>query len=221
MLSAECRVLLRCATLYPPALKSGRSMRRFQSVLLALIFSTAAFAQGTRAWEQSRFDEFEKGTPKGVAIRSDGTLILAPAFKSLYTTPSTYIWAIASDDQAVYAASGAPARVYRVTADGQSSVIFAPGELQVQSIVVGSDGAIYAATSPDGKVYRIQRNAPQPPAPAAAAKQAPQTAPPAPNPQEAAAAQRVTLDPNYSSSVFFDPKTKYIWALALDRDARL
>jgi WD40 repeat protein len=205
-------------------------MRRIQSVLLALIFSTAAFAQGTRAWEQSRFDEFEKGTPKGVAIRSDGTLILAPAFKSLYTTPSTYIWAIASDDQAVYAAAGAPSRVYRVTADGQSSVIFAPGELQVQSIVVGSDGAIYAATSPDGKVYRIQRNSAQtsaPPAPPKANAQTtqpavtPQAAPPAPNPQEAAAAQRVTLDPNYTSSVFFDPKTKYIWALALDRDGRL
>jgi WD40 repeat protein len=202
-------------------------MRRIQSVLLALIFSTTAFAQGTRAWEQSRFEEFEKGTPKGVAIRSDGTLILAPAFKSLYTTPSTYIWAIASDDQAVYAASGAPSRVYRVTADGQSSVIFAPGELQVQSIVVGADGAIYAATSPDGKVYRIQRNAPATPATNAPQKTspptpaAPQTTPAAPNPQEAAAAQRVTLDPNYSSSVFFEPKTKYIWALALDRDGRL
>ena len=194
-------------------------MRRFQSVLLALIFSTAAFAQGTRAWEQSRFDEFEKGTPKGVAIRSDGTLILAPAFKSLYTTPSTYIWAIASDDQAVYAASGAPSRVYRVTADGQSSVIFAPGELQVQSIVVATDGTIYAATSPDGKVYRILRNGQ--PTPASANAKTPQAAPVAPNPQEAAAAQRVTLDPNYSSSVFFEPKTKYIWALALDRDGRL
>ena len=202
-------------------------MRRFQSVLLALIFSTAAFSQGTRAWEQSRFDDFEKGTPKGVAIRSDGTLILAPAFKSLYTTPSTYIWAIASDDQAVYAASGAPSRVYRVSADGQSSVIFAPGELQVQSIVVGSDGAIYAATSPDGKVYRIQRNGTPAAPPAATGKTGTQpvtpqqAAPPAPNPQEAAAAQRVTLDPNYTSSVFFDPKTKYIWALALDRDGRL
>src|SRR6266545_2955635 len=111
MLSADCRVpFLVLRFIYLP-FTSGTSMRQFQSVLFAIIFSATAFAQGTRAWEQSRFDEFEKGTPKGVAIRSDGTLILAPAFKSLYTTPSTYIWAIASDDQAVYAASGAPSRV--------------------------------------------------------------------------------------------------------------
>ena len=31
----------------------------------------------------------------------------------------------------------------------------------------------------------------------------------------------VAVDSSYSASVFFDPKTKYIWALALDREGRL
>jgi sugar lactone lactonase YvrE len=190
-------------------------MRKLISALLILV-ATFAFAEGTRTWEQSKFDEFEKGTPKGVAIRSDGILELAPAFKSLFTTPSTYIWSIASDDQAVYAASGAPARVYRVTADGQSSVIFAPNELQVQSLVVGPDGAIYAATSPDGKVYKITRNASSPVAKAPSPAPAANTAP-----AQGSAQASVTLDPNYTSSLFFDPKTKYIWALAFDSEGRL
>lgn len=200
-------------------------MRKLFSAFFVLVSATLLLAEGTRTWEQSKFDEFEKGTPKGVAIRSDGTLMLAPAFKSLFTTPSTYIWSLASDDQAVYAASGAPARVYRVTHEGQSSVIFAPAELQVQSLVVAPDGTIYAATSPDGKVYRITRTT----APAKPASGQPQ-APPAAAPAESAAPQvdtaaapqpKLTLDPNYTSSVFFEPKTKYIWALALDRDGRL
>jgi hypothetical protein len=55
-----------------------------------------AFAEGTRTWEQSKFDELTKGTAAGVAIRSAGGLELAPTFKSLYATPSTYIWAIAA-----------------------------------------------------------------------------------------------------------------------------
>src|SRR5262252_600471 len=94
----------------------------------------------------------------GVAIRSTGQLELAPAFKTVYTSPSTFIWSIAADkDGVVYAATGAPARVYRVTPDGKSTVIFEPKELQVQAIALGGDGAIYAATSPDGKVYRIAR----------------------------------------------------------------
>ncbi|MGA9806351.1 MAG: hypothetical protein WBQ56_01560, partial [Candidatus Sulfotelmatobacter sp.] len=85
----------------------------------------SAFAEGTRTWEQSRFDELVKGTATGAAIRSAGGLELAPTFKSLYATPSTYIWAIAADDAGnVYVAAGAPARVYRITPDGKATIIF-------------------------------------------------------------------------------------------------
>src|SRR5205823_4609703 len=127
--------------------------------LFSIIFLSAiAFAQGTKTWEQSSFDDFEKGTGKGVAIRSNGGLELAPAFKPLITTPSTYIWSIASDDAGnVYAATGSPARVYRIAPDGSGSIIFEPKELQVQAVLIGKD-AIFAATSPDGKIYRIERS---------------------------------------------------------------
>ncbi len=184
-------------------------MTKLSSIILSvLIVGTMAFAEGTRTWEQSRFDDFEKGTSRGVAIRSDGSLELAPAFKPLYTTPSTYIWAIAADKQGnLYAAAGAPARVYRVTPDGQTFVIFAPQELQVQALVVDESGVIYAATSPDGKVYKIERK----PAP-----------PPSVVPDAVPAARApVAVDTSYSASVFFEPNTKYIWNLALDRQGRL
>src|SRR6202167_1179095 len=119
---------------------------------------STAFAEGTRTLEQMKFDELTKGTATGVAIRSAGGLELAPTFKSLYTTPSTYIWSIASDDAGnVYVAAGAPARVYRVASDGKATVIFEPKELQVQALRTGAGGAIYAATAPDGKVYKLQR----------------------------------------------------------------
>src|SRR5438105_5136277 len=118
---------------------------------------TTVFAEGTRTWEQSKFDELTKGTATGVAIRNAGGLELAPAFKTLYGTPSTYIWAIASDDAGnVYAATGAPARVYRITPGGQLTIIFEPQELQVQALQVQAGGVIYAATAPDGKVYKIE-----------------------------------------------------------------
>src|SRR5208283_1697624 len=118
---------------------------------------STAFAEGTRSWEQSKFEDLTKGTATGVAIRSAGGLELAPTFKSLYATPSTYIWAIAADDAGnVYVAAGAPARVYRITPDGKATVIFEPKELQVQALVTGPGGAIYAATAPDGKVYKLE-----------------------------------------------------------------
>src|ERR1700719_4811383 len=125
--------------------------------LVASALPTLALAEGTRTWEQSTFDELLKGTPKGVALRSEGGLELAPAFKALATTPSTYIWSIASDPGGnIYAAAGSPARVYRITPDGQSATIFEPQELQVQALVVDKKGIVYAATAPDGKVYRLE-----------------------------------------------------------------
>ena len=127
-------------------------------VMSAVLLSTYAWAEGTRTWEQSKFEELIKGTATGIALRSEGGLELAPAFKAVATTASTYIWSIASDAAGnVYAAAGSPARVYRVAPDGQIATIFEPQELQVQALVVEKSGIVYAATSPDGKVYRLEQ----------------------------------------------------------------
>lgn len=126
---------------------------------LTLLMAAMAAAQGTRQWKESTYEDFERGTAKAVAIRSTGILELAPAFTTIYTSPSTFLWSIAADsDGIVYAAAGSPARVYRVTPDGKDQVIFEPKELQVQAVAAGRDGAVYAATSPDGKVYKITRS---------------------------------------------------------------
>src|SRR5271165_3036362 len=197
--------------------------RNLKFLLLCLALVTGSWAQSTRTWEQTKYEDFEKGTAHGVAIGSDGTLTLAPAFTALYTTPSTYLWDIASDAQGnVCAAAGSPARVYKLSTDGKAHIIFAPQELQVQALVVDADGTIYAATSPDGKVYKLVNGGP---APGKTPEGSHTTA-------EVAAAQEgakpgekarpsVEVDPSYSASIFFDPKTKYIWALALDREGQL
>jgi hypothetical protein len=167
--------------------------------IFVLLVVSSALGEGTRTWEQSKFEELSKGTATGVAIRSMGGLELAPAFKALSTTPSTYIWSIAADQSGnLYAATGAPARVYRITPQGQSTTIFEPQELQVQALVVDKNGVVFAATNPDGKVYRIQRHAS------------------APAEQQKAEAEKTKSASEFSTSVYFDPGTKYIWDLVFD-----
>src|SRR5436305_14341389 len=113
-------------------------------VFILIAFVSLAVAEGTRQWKETGYDEFEKGTARGIAIRSAGQIELAPAFKAIYTSPSSFICSIAADkDGVVYAPTGAPARVYRVTPDGKSAAIFEPKELQVQSIALAKDGAVY------------------------------------------------------------------------------
>src|SRR5581483_1158380 len=166
--------------------------------LLAVAFSSLLFAEGTRTWFQSRYDDFEKGTARGVAIRSDGVLELSPALKQLSSTPSTYLWAVVSDREGnAYVAAGAPARVYKVTPSGETSVIFEPQELQVQALLMSDDGTtLYAATSPDGKVYKIVHSGTSAPA----KKAEPQNQKPADSSDNQG--KTVAVDSSYSSSVF-------------------
>jgi WD40 repeat protein len=182
----------------------GLGLRTPLRIFLTFLWLSAeiVFAGDTRTWEQSRFDDLVKGTAQGVAINSAGGLELAPAFRAIITTPSTYIWSIAVDRNGIlYAAAGSPARVYRITPEGKSVVIFEAQELQVQALAVDRNGAVFAATNPDGKVYKIA------PAPT---KESPKNAK-APEDKS-----KSPVDPGWSSSVYFDPGTKYIWDLAFD-----
>ena len=178
-------------------------MKSLRVPLFCLLIAAMAQAEGTRLWQQTKYDEFEKGTVRGVAINSDGSLSLAPSFSALYTSPSSYLWDLTSDAEGnVYAAGGSPARVYRIAPDGKASIIFAPQEISVQALAIDSSGAVYAATSPDGKVYKIVRGQ-------GSAKTAD------------VVHGATATDPAYSATVFFEPKTKYIWSLALDKQGRL
>ena len=182
---------------------------RWLFAIFPIFLLSFASAEGTRTWEQSKFDELAKGTTKGVAVRSTGGLELAPAFTALTTTPSTYIWSIAADREGnLYAAAGSPARVYRITPDGKSVVIFEPQELQVQALAVDKSGVIYAATNPDGKVYKIEHRAV--PTQVSKDKKSSDKA------NDSSEKPATTVDSAWSSSVYFEPTTKYIWDLALD-----
>jgi hypothetical protein len=177
-------------------------MRRLTAVLGAVgivgALCCSALAQGTKLWTQSRYDEMERGTTDGVAIRNDGRLEVAPASSLLHATSGNYVWSIAADGAGnAYLGRGGTsagsAIVTRVTPDGKATDIFAGKELAVQALR-SVDGALYAATSPDGKVYRIPGGA--------------------------------KAGDSGAATVVFDPATttekpKYIWDLAAGKDGAL
>jgi hypothetical protein len=204
-------------------LQSLRRIFLFFFFLVGFLFTTfgswgapAALAQGTRTWEQSKFEELTKGTATGVAIDSVGGLELAPGFKTLYGTPSTYIWGIAADEAGnLYVAAGAPARVYWISPDGKATIIFEPQELQVQAVKVGPGGVIYAGTAPDGKVYKIEHK-PRSVGEGKTSSEKPDTVKGSEKNKDKEAA-KPSLDPSWSATVYFAPGTKYIWDLALDK----
>ena len=85
-------------------------------ILLAafLICVAPAIAEHTRFWRQSDYDAFQKGDAKGVALRSDGKLVLAPKFAPFADASLAYLWSLRLDSHGnLYAAGGSNAKVVK------------------------------------------------------------------------------------------------------------
>jgi hypothetical protein len=175
------------------------------------VAALTALAQGTHLWTQSRLEEFEKGTPQGVALTSDGALRTGPGLTELATTPSTYVWSVAADKSGVaYVGTASPATVLRVGKDGKTSTLFETKDLAVQVVRIGPDGALYAATLPSGKVYRIKTDA--------AAKQDESSATVVFDAAQFDGGTASDGKPNEAKS---EAKSRYIWDLTFDTAGRL
>src|SRR5713226_4166064 len=124
--------------------------------LLAIGLPQAARAEHTRRWRQSTYEEFEKGTAKGVALRSDGTVFLAPRFTAFADPNAAYLWSLRADSRGnLYAAGGSNAKVLRIDPKGSVTTVFESPEMAARALALDARDNLYVGTSPDGKVYRI------------------------------------------------------------------
>jgi len=129
----------------------------FQPFLLLRSRRVFSSAEHTRTWRQASYEDFLKGTPHGVAVRSDGRLELAA---EIYADRRCgRILSLVSArrfEGALYAAAG-PGKGFRFEGStaGKPTTVFESTDLVAQAIAFDSKGVLYVATSPDGKVYRV------------------------------------------------------------------
>ena len=127
-------------------------------ISLAALLTVCVSLSGetTKKWEQSTFEQFEKGTAKGLSIRSDGKLMLAPRFSEIHEAASSYLWALATDSRGnLFAGAGPEAKVFRIAPDGESSVFFETDAVEIHALAVDGQDNLYAATSPEAQVFKI------------------------------------------------------------------
>src|SRR5256885_796153 len=136
----------------------------FASLLLYFLTPSVLSLQAehTRTWRQASYEDFLKGTPHGVAVRSDGRLELAPKFALVADADASYLWSLRVDPKgSLYAAGGSPAKDFRFdgtrlpAAPTKPVTIFESTDLAAQTIAFDSKRTLYVGTAPDGKVYRV------------------------------------------------------------------
>jgi hypothetical protein len=132
-------------------------MRKIFWFGLLTALALPALAESTRFWRQESFADFEKGVAQGVALRSDGEILLAPRFQEIADPNLEFLWTAAADSSGnLYVGGGSPAKVVKISPDGETSTIFESKELEVHAMVADrATGTLYVATSPDGSVYEI------------------------------------------------------------------
>jgi hypothetical protein len=130
-------------------------IRRIACALFALTYPV--FAATSTSWEVTGFSDFLKGRLSGLSLTADGILRLGPSVR--WNTPLNQpaLWALASaPDGTVYAATGHQGKVFHISRDGQSRVVWSAGQAEVFAVCLDSKGVLYAGSSPNGGVYRIE-----------------------------------------------------------------
>ncbi len=118
-----------------------------------------AAAVDTRYWSQDTQSDFEKGARKGVALRSDGRLSLAPSLKEIADPSLPYLWSIAVAANGTAYTAGGPtsskSTIFEIPRGGAMRKYAEIDGGNVFALAVARDGRVYAGSSPDGKVYRL------------------------------------------------------------------
>jgi hypothetical protein len=118
-----------------------------------------ALAVKTSFWKIDDIQSFLEGeNVAGVAIESDGSLALGPAWDSVVTRLEgvSYIWCAARDSKGrVYFGTGDNGRIYRWTRDRGATLLWETGAAEITCMTLDAADNVYAGSAPGGIVYRV------------------------------------------------------------------
>ena len=113
------------------------------------------FTRAPETWVQANGGDHAEAKLEQVTVDEDGRLSLAPETVDVATLQSDVVWSVAARDGVVYVGTGSKGIVYRISAEGDVSELYATGEMNVHALAFNDEGDVYAATSPRGKLFRI------------------------------------------------------------------
>ena len=117
----------------------------------AMIWTAVADAQGDVYLATGHRGHIYRLTPAMLAAKTS----VAPEKALLFTAPESEIFALAiGPDRALYAGTAPDGKVYRITADGHSSVYFDPHAHYIWSLAF-SGPTLYVGTGEQGIIYRV------------------------------------------------------------------
>jgi len=116
----------------------------------------STYAVTTKMWTNTDPIDLSNGKLQNVSVNSLGKFTLSPGKSKISEIPAAYAWCLVADGtDSLFAGTGNPGSIFKVSHDGNVIEYFKTPELHVQALVIDSTGNIYAGTLPHGRVYRI------------------------------------------------------------------
>ena len=140
----------------PSTPAAGRSWRAASCIPLLLLAAGDLPAATSQVWETTEYAQFVAGKLENLSVQPDGSLVIAPALDTVFSSDQPLIWSVAAGPEgSLFVGTGHQGNVYRISPKGKSTLLWSAPEIEVFALAVASDGAVFAGTSPNGKVYRI------------------------------------------------------------------
>jgi len=124
------------------------------SVAVTLLLSPAGLAVDPVVKNFTSYQDFLKGESKGIAVSSDGRLMLGPGHTTLLETDEPFVYSVAAGQGTLYIGTGNNGKIFRVSGTGTGELVTLD-EPGVYALALDSANRLYAGTAPEGKVYRI------------------------------------------------------------------
>lgn len=126
---------------------------------VVLVVATAtSFATSTRRFVADTAPSLEGAEAVSVAIASDGSLRPLPPLSELATFDEPLGLALVVDgDGVAWVGTGHPARIWRVSADGDKELAAEVEADQITSLLLAPDGTLYATTAVPASLVRVDR----------------------------------------------------------------
>ncbi len=121
------------------------------------VLSLSASAATSTVWEVNGFSDFLKGRLINLSLSAEGVLQPGPSVRWSTRLDQPALWSIAAaPGGGIFAATGHSGKVYKVSPDGKSSLIWTAPQSEVFAVGADAKGVLYAGSSPNGSVYRIE-----------------------------------------------------------------
>src|SRR5438105_694258 len=134
-----------------------RSLRLTCLLLCALCLLPAdSRAAKVKVWQHHSAGHFDKAQLRHAVVSSEGAVRLSRELKLLANLDAMHVWDVVEDRHGnLFVATGDEGKLYKVTADGKTSVAYTSPDSQVLCLAVAPDGTVYAGTGPTGLVVAI------------------------------------------------------------------